>query len=94
MNPAVGTRVRSRRRFVDVPAGTEGVVVEDYGTGFTVAWSLPDKPLPDVSPEEIGQMMAVDPRCPLRDGFDKLTEIPMLDYLIDNEWVEGPECAP
>lgn len=39
----VGTRVRSNVEFSGVPAFTEGVIVENYGTGIMVEWDLPDK---------------------------------------------------
>ena len=42
----LGTRVRTLVAFSGVPEGTEGVVDEDYVTGVTVAWDLPDQPLP------------------------------------------------
>ena len=90
MNAPLGLRVRSRHDFVDAPQGTEGIIVEDYGTGFTVAWDLPNKRLPKLPPEEIALMYAVHPMCPLRDGFDKDSEADMLDYWVVDEWVQGP----
>ena len=42
----VGTRVVALVEFFFVPAQTEGVIDEDYGTGVTVAWDLPRVPLP------------------------------------------------
>jgi hypothetical protein len=39
----VGTRVRALVKFFRVPAGSEGVIDEDYGTGVMVAWDLPHK---------------------------------------------------
>lgn len=77
----VGLRVRTRREFAGVPAWTEGVVVEDYGTGFMIAWDLPERPLDGMRPEDVGRMFAVDPRCPLRDGFDKRTDAAYLDVV-------------
>lgn len=77
----VGDRVRSLRDFVKVPKGTEGVVIEDYGSGITVAWDLPDHPLPDLPEEEIAAMFAVNHRCPIRDGFDKMTELHFLEII-------------
>lgn len=45
-----------------------------------VAWDLPHKPIPkDMTPAEIGEMYAVDHKCPNRDGFDKKTELQWLD---------------
>jgi len=75
----VGDRVASLKDFAGVPAGTRGVVIEDYGTGVNVAWDLPDRPYPgDLSPREVATLFAIDARCPLRDGFDKETELMFL----------------
>ena len=72
----IGQEVSSTVAFVDVPRGTRGVIVEDYGSGFMVAWDLPDRPYPHwKSPEEVGAMMALEKHCPLRDGFDKELEL-------------------
>lgn len=59
----VGTHVKTNVDFADVPTGTIGVIVEDYGTGVTVQWALP----------------AEGSGWPLRDGFDKKTELQYLD---------------
>ena len=66
---SVGVRVRALRAFVGVPAGAEGVIDEDYGSGVMVAWDLPACPLP-------AGYAAYDGRPALgwgllRDGFDK-----------------------
>jgi hypothetical protein len=83
----IGARVRSLRDFANVPEGTEGIVVEDYGTGVTVAWDLPSRPYPKhLTPEAVGKLWAIDPGCPLRDGFDKETELRFLEVV-----EEGPE---
>ncbi len=63
----VGTRVKTLRSWASVPLGAEGVIDEDYGTGITVAWDRPDRPLPAGWKYE-GQW-AVAPGVPLRDGF-------------------------
>lgn len=34
----LGRSVRSRRSFIDVPAGTTGRIEDDYGAGFFVRW--------------------------------------------------------
>jgi hypothetical protein len=67
----VGTRVQTMRAWSGVPIDTQGVIVEHYGSGVMVAWDLPDRPLPDVAPEEMTfeAMPAVRPESPLRDGF-------------------------
>lgn len=79
----LGDKVRAARGFSGVPALTEGYVVEDYGTGITIAWDLPHRPYPkDMTPQAVGLMWAIDQRCPLRDGFDKETE---LEFLIKVE---------
>lgn len=76
----IGTKVKNIVAFAGVPKGTPGVIVEDYGSGITVAWDLPDKPYPkDKTPEEVAAMWAIDPECPLRDGFDKQTELSLLE---------------
>ena len=66
--------------FVDVPEGTKGMIVEDYGSGITVAWDKPDRPIGKMSPRQIAAMPAVDPRCPLRDGFSN-EELEFLDRI-------------
>lgn len=76
----VGAYVKNNRPFADVPEGTLGLIIEDYGTGIMVAWDLPDKPLPrTLTAPEIAAMFAIDPRCPLRDGFDKQDELDFLE---------------
>ena len=78
----VGNKVRCTCDFPGVPIETMGLIVQDYGTGIMVAWDLSDRPLPDIPAAEIGEMYALNPKCPLRDGFDKETE---LDFLEDAE---------
>ncbi len=73
----VGQRIKTLREFSGVPAGTEGVIDEDYGTGVTVAWDLPTRPLPK-NWRYAGQY-ACHPGVPLRDGFDKETELHYLE---------------
>lgn len=77
----LGTRVETICDWPGVPAGTQGIVCEDYGSGITVAWDLPDRPLPDLPADEIAKLWAVDHSCPLRDGFDKETELQYLKVL-------------
>jgi hypothetical protein len=36
----IGAWVRSLVEFSGVPCGTVGIIVEDYGSGVTVEWSL------------------------------------------------------
>jgi len=69
----VGAKVVSLRKFCEIKVGTNGVIVEDYGSGVTVAWDLPYRPaIPaGFTVEEVGDMWAVDPDCPVRDGFNK-----------------------
>lgn len=45
----VGRQVKSNVEFACVPAGTLGVITEDYGTGVMVEWKIPSnfKPLSD-----------------------------------------------
>ncbi len=82
--PAVGTRVRSRREFAGIPEGPEGVVDEDYGTGVIVAWDLADRPLPAgyairCTVSTFKPQDQYEPGAPLRDGFDRATELDMLE---------------
>ncbi len=73
----VGRRVVSLRDFASVPAGTVGVIDEDYGTGVMVAWDLPDAPLPEGYRVYDGRARVV--MGILRDGFDKSTELQFLE---------------
>jgi hypothetical protein len=78
----VGAYVKNKRAFVDVPEGTLGLIVEDYGTGFMVAWDLPNRPIPRyLTASQIGAMFAIDPMCPIRDGFDKKDELGFLELV-------------
>jgi hypothetical protein len=43
----LGARVRSTRDFVGVPRGTQGVIVEDYGSGITIRWDKEGEVLDD-----------------------------------------------
>ena len=76
----VGTRVRSLVDFSGVPKGTEGILDEDYVTGVTVAWDLPDQPLPAGYRQYDGRP-AIQSRL-LRDGFDKETELQYLEIVV------------
>jgi len=71
-----GQQVRSLREFANVPKGTRGVIDEDYGSGVTVAWNLPESPLPDGYKCYDGKWAVVSGI--LRDGFDKETELQYL----------------
>lgn len=77
----VGARVKTNRAWPGVPLGTEGLICEDYGSGVTVAWDKPEKPIPDLPPETIGKLWAIEPQCPDRDGFDKSRELIYLDIV-------------
>jgi len=78
----LGKRVKSVSELSGVPKGTEGVIISDYGSGFMVAWDREENPYPqDMSPTEVANMFAVNPECPLRDGFDKSTEMHMLEVV-------------
>lgn len=78
---SIGKRVKTNRGWAGVPVGTEGVIIEDYGTGIMVAWDMQDKPYPTrYSPAEVSKMYAVHPDCPLRDGFD-YAEIRFLEVI-------------
>lgn len=78
----VGTQVKTKVAWPGVPEGTQGWIVQDYGTGVLVAWNLPDRPYPeDMTLEEVASMPAVNPLCPYRDGFDKETELHYLEEM-------------
>lgn len=79
----IGTRVQTMQDWPGVPKFTEGLIIEDYGTGVTVAWNRPHNPLPDnMTPQEIAAMYAINPSCPLRDGFS-YDELSMLVIIKD-----------
>ena len=65
----VGAQVRTNRAFSGVPLGTIGIITEDYGSGVMVEWINLD-----------GEGWE-----PLRDGFNKETELKYLDYFGDPE---------
>lgn len=73
LDAQIGVRIRSLRDFSGVPAGTEGIIDELYGDetgqleGCTVAWDMPDKPLPADYREYDGRP-AIQSGI-LRDGF-------------------------
>jgi len=70
-------RVRSLADFAGVPRGTEGILDEDYGSGITIAWDLPERPLPPGYREYDGRPLIQTGI--LRDGFDKRTELHFLE---------------
>lgn len=75
----IGGKVKSLRDFSGVKAGTFGIIIEDYGSGITIGWDRPENPYPkNKTPEEVAAMWAVNSDCPLRDGFDKQTELEFL----------------
>lgn len=73
----VGTRIVLLVELSGLPAGTNGVIDQDYGTGVMVAWHLPGRGLPKNYRVWDGKW-ACAPGAPLRDGFDKATELHML----------------
>lgn len=78
----IGQRVKTLRPWSGVPNGTEGIIIQDYGTGIWVAWDLPDRPYPWwMTPQEVALMYAVHPQCPHRDGFNKERELHYLDVV-------------
>ena len=82
----LGTKVECIEDFPALPAGTVGYIVEDYGSGIMIAWDLPHRPYPkDKTPEEVADMWAIDAACPIRDGFDKETELQYLKIYDDDE---------
>jgi len=78
----IGREVKTNTGFSGVPEGTHGFIIEDYGTGITIGWDKPDRKYPrNLPPETIAQLPATDPQCPLRDGFDKETELQYLEVV-------------
>jgi len=75
----IGSEVESLRDFSGVPKGTNGYIIDDYGTGITIGWDLPKQPYPKyLKPEIVAALFGVNPLCPVRDGFDKKTELKFL----------------
>lgn len=77
----IGQRIRSKVAFSAVPKGTDGIIDEDYGSGFMIAWDLPNKPLPKGYSAYDGK--PVIQTGILRDGFDKETEFFQFIEIID-----------
>lgn len=78
----VGRYVRAAKAMPEVPIGTKGLIIQDFETGFMVAWDLPERPIPEgKSPEDIAGMWAINPDCPLRDGFDKEHDVYLLEIV-------------
>ncbi len=75
----IGCRVRSLVDFAGIPRGTEDIVDEDFGMGITVAWDLPDQPLPPGYRAYDGRL-AIQTGI-LRDGFDKARELQFLEVV-------------
>ncbi len=74
---ALGARVKNNIAFSGVPAGTEGVIDEHYGTGIMIAWDLPKSPLPE-GYSIYDDVPAITSGI-LRDGFHLATELEYLD---------------
>ncbi len=78
----VGTRVKSLRDFSGVPKGTQGIIDEDYGNGVMVAWDKEDRPLPSGWTDfESSKNQSPRHEWPLRDGFEKETELQFLEEI-------------
>ncbi len=68
-----GKRVKSKVNFAGVPMGTSGYIIQN-DVGVVIGWDLPDKPWKPIFPIEeyrLDRMWAVNPECPLRDGFSE-----------------------
>lgn len=84
----IGVRVRSNVDFAGVPAGTAGVIDEEYSynvggeQGWMVAWDLPERPLPEGYKEFDGKT-ALQSNI-LRDGFSE-KELVYLDVVKPEE---------
>jgi hypothetical protein len=78
----VGTKVVSLVDFCGVPKGTIGIIDEEYENknGIVVAWDLPDRPLP-IGYTKYNNKLAIHRGQPLRDGFNKQTELKYLQVL-------------
>jgi len=76
----IGTRVRSLVAFSGVPLGTEDVIDEDYRTGVTIAWDVPEHRLPTGYRIYDGRP-AIQSGI-LRDGFDKATALHYLAVVL------------
>jgi hypothetical protein len=72
----VGRFVKTNVDFATVPAGTIGLICEDYGSGVMIAWKY-DGYVPDMSTANLPLIHPDAPRE--RDGFDKETEFRYLD---------------
>lgn len=78
----IGRPVEAIHQFPGVPKGTKGIIIQDYGTGIMIGWDKPERPYPKGKPPEVvAAMLAVNPQCPLRDGFDKKGELKYLKAL-------------
>lgn len=80
----IGLRVKTTVAFAGVPAGTEGVMDELYSLtpdsrGVTVAWDLPEQPLPKGYQQHDGRS-AIQHGL-LRDGFDLDDELHYLNVV-------------
>ncbi len=80
----IGTKVRSLRDFSGVPKGTIGIIDEDYGRGVMVAWDKPERPLPqgwrEFSRDAFHKASMIErQKWPLRDGFNKETDLQFLE---------------
>jgi hypothetical protein len=62
----IGTRVKTNVEFYDLPKGSVGKIAEDYGFGVMVEW--------EKEPRASWQK-------PLRDGFNKQSELQFLDLV-------------
>lgn len=76
----IGRKVKSLIELAGVPIGTIGIIDEDYGAGIMIAWDLAKYPLPKDYKKYNGKP-AFWPGQPLRDGFDKKTELQFLEAI-------------
>ena len=74
----VGNWVRTNVDFATVPAGTVGLICEDYKTGVMIAWEY-DGYVPTMATANLPLIHRNAPRE--RDGFDKTRELRFLDLV-------------
>ncbi len=80
----IGVRVRTLWELSSVPKGTEGVIDQDYGDGFMVAWDLRGRPLPPGYRAHGDSVSCAWPIHLLRDGFHKEKDIQFLELVEPN----------
>ena len=87
----IGARVLLRNERACVPIGTVGVIIDEWGSGITVAWDLPERPYPyDLPPSAVARLPANNPLWPERDGFYRGKQLDELALIMPGG-TEAPE---